>query len=81
MSRRVQLKKQADVIEIVWKLDDKVERQESKLSDRNGFQLLRRGSMVEAGISYTIDIMRNRFQVLESEVCDKPELLLVGKFD
>ena len=46
------------MIEKLHNLDDRIVRIESKLDDRNDFQLVRRGSKVETGVSYTIASLR-----------------------
>ena len=46
--------------------------------EKNEFQRVKRGSMIERGVSYSGVIMRNRLQILEEEVRDEPGVILVG---
>ena len=74
----VVLGKEADVIQKVDKLDNRIGRIENKLADSDGFQTVKRGGKVEAGNNNSSIVTRNRFHVLEDEVRDEPSLILVG---
>ena len=61
-------------------VEERITGVEHKVESSDGFQRVRRGARVVAGVSYSGVVTRNRYHVLEDEVRDEPEpsLMLVG---